>query len=161
MKFFKGNIVKCCLGTNNLKYGKIYTILDTSSDGRTYKVNNDSHHYYDASRFELVMPETQVLGVPGVPEGYRLVRIGVPKDGELIVASGEKVSVAKCLMSAYAIVEKIVPDPPKTRSVVLNKYIYWDSEGLERITYCTEAYVKRFFSKYFLIEKGEAIEVPV
>lgn len=61
---------------------KVYTIKDVHPlyDG-VYLEELVPHLWYRADHFKLVEPDPQV--VPGVPEGYRLVRIGPPMKGEL------------------------------------------------------------------------------
>jgi hypothetical protein len=57
------------------------------------------------------MSETN--NIEGVPEGWRLVRIGKPKVGEWFIGDGFTVCEAKAglIFSGYAIVERI--EPPK------------------------------------------------
>lgn len=61
---------------------RVYTVKDVHPlyDG-VYLEELAPHLWYRADHFKPVEPVTRV--VPGVPEGYRLVRIGKPKQGEL------------------------------------------------------------------------------
>jgi len=63
--------------------------------------------------------------LPGVPNGYRLVRIGAPKKGEFFIASYNMVVRADENMYEYCwpVVEPIEPPKSKTEEVVLNKYL--------------------------------------
>lgn len=58
---------------------KVYTVRETlgTFDGVFLK----EHFWYGAELFTIAEPDPQA--VPGVPEGYRLVWIGPPKQGEL------------------------------------------------------------------------------
>jgi len=74
-------------------------------DGIYLKDHSDM--WYTASRFTLVEPPDP-QAVPGVPEGYRLVRIGQPKYGEEYL--GYENQVRKCdaggMSKGWAVVEK-------------------------------------------------------
>ena len=61
---------------------KVYTVKETPNvfDGAYLKEHNE-YFWYSADLLTLVEPDPRQ--VPGVPEGYRLVRIGPPKKGEL------------------------------------------------------------------------------
>ena len=66
---------------------KVYTVRDTPGvlSGVFLQEHNPSSWYFFED-FELVEPDQRE--VPGVPEGYRLVRLGAPKKGELYVDYG-------------------------------------------------------------------------
>lgn len=74
---------------------------------------------WDGYRFDLVEDEVPVPRIPGVPEGYQVIRIGSPMTGESFINWQGKLEVeppngyhaAKC----YPIVEKVGPPvaPPK------------------------------------------------
>jgi hypothetical protein len=69
----------------------VYTIRDVhpACDG-VYLEELAPHLWYRADHFKLAEPDLRA--VPGVPEGYRLVRIGAPKEGEWYMNwSGEAV----------------------------------------------------------------------
>lgn len=82
--FRKGDKVKFVTSTYQCSPApdpdKVYTIRDVHPlyDG-VYLEELAPHLWYRADHFKLIDPS----GVPGVPEGYRLVRIGPPKKGEL------------------------------------------------------------------------------
>ena len=103
--------------------------------------------------------------VPGVTDGYRLVRIGAPKKGELFMTAYDMVRQAEYNMYDYtwAIIEKIEPAKPKTRSVVLNRYLVWDdgTPANGRVIECEESYVTACWHNYKLIGHSETIEVEV
>lgn len=104
--------------------------------------------------------------VPGVPDGYRLVRIGSRRKGDMYLngLSGS-VTVAKSneTYNGYAIVEPIKPvDPPKpkTEDVVLNRYLV--GVGVMRtVLVATAEYMDTYYYDYKLIGHSETIEVEV
>ena len=100
--------------------------------------------------------------VPGVPDGYRLVRIGVPLKGEYYLPyvgdTVQKSSGNMFLLSV--IVEPIEPPKPKTEKVVLNKYLV--GVGLMRtMLVATAEYMDTYYYDYKLIGPSETIEVEV
>lgn len=103
--------------------------------------------------------------VPGVPDGYRLVRIGAPKKGEYFVIGYSSVQQADENMYEYCwpIVEPIKPvEPPKpkTEEVVLNKYLV--GVGVMRtVLVATPEYMDTYYYDYKLIGHSETIEVEV
>ena len=105
--------------------------------------------------------------VPGVPDGYRLVRIGYPLRDECYLNSSCRAVQANCDFAdgAYAIVELIEPvEPPKpkTEDVVLNKYLVRSNDGGHwMLVVCSAGYADTFFSDYKLIGHSETIEVEV
>jgi hypothetical protein len=69
---------------------KVYTVKELPSifDGVYLKEHNE-YFWYGAELFTLVEPDPRAL--PGVPEGYRLVRIGQPLTGEYYLNWGGEV----------------------------------------------------------------------
>ena len=73
---------------------------------------------WDGYRFDPV-EEVHVPQIPGVPEGYRAVRIGSPTTGESFINSEGKVDVSGGwhIAKRYVVVEKVIVDkvePPVT-----------------------------------------------
>ncbi len=102
--------------------------------------------------------------VPGVPDGYRLVRIGAPKKGEFFITSYNTVVRADGNMYEYCwpVVEPIEPPKSKTEEVVLNKYLVRSSDGEHwMLIVCTAGYADTFFTNYKLLGHSETIEVEV
>jgi hypothetical protein len=105
--------------------------------------------------------------VPGVPDGYRLVRIGAPKKGEFFIISHNMVVRADENMYEYCwpvveLIKPVEPPKPKTEEVVLNKYLVRSSDGGHwMLIVCTAGYADTFFSNYKLIGPSETIEVEV
>ncbi len=102
----------------------------------------------------------------GLPDGYRAVRWGKAGLYETYVDSGG--SVREWLsygLSAwnYLIVVKITPPKPKTRSVVLNRYLVWDADiaGSHRVIVAEEDYVTDNWDNFTLLGHSETIEVEV
>lgn len=86
---------------------KVYTVKTNPGifDGVFLKEHNE-HFWYGAELFTLVEPDQRE--VPGVPEGYRLVRIGTPKAGETYLNSRNKACKADhdFVAGGYPVVEK-------------------------------------------------------
>ena len=102
--------------------------------------------------------------VPGVPDGYRLVRIGAPLKGEYLITGWGKVQQADENMYEYCwpIVEPVEPPIPKTEEVILNKYLVRSNDGGHwMLVVCSAGYADTFFSNYKLIGPSETIEVEV
>ena len=105
--------------------------------------------------------------VPGVPDGYRLVRIGAPKKGEYFVIGYSSVQQADENMYEYCwpIVEPIKPvEPPKpkTEDVVLNRYLVRSNDGGHwMLVVCSAGYADTFFSDYKLIGPSETVTIEV
>lgn len=86
--FKVGDRVKFIGSAEKHLYGKppdpnqVYTVRETLETGvfdGAYLVEHNPDFWYSAKHLELVRPAT----IPGIPDGYRLVRIGPPKKGEL------------------------------------------------------------------------------
>jgi len=107
--------------------------------------------------------------LPGVPDGYRAVRFGKANDSNWYVgATGKLQQCTADGQSAwnYMIVEKITPSEPpkpKTRSVVLNRYLVWDdgTPANGRVVECEESYATAGWHNYKLLGHSETIEVEV
>ena len=100
----------------------------------------------------------------GLPDGYRLVRIGRPDVGESYLDGTHDVRccAVNCMTQGWAIVEKIEPPKPKTEEVILNKYLVRSSDGEHwMLIVCTAGYADTFFSNYKLLGHSETIEVEV
>jgi len=86
---------------------KVYTVRETPSifDG-VYLEEHNSYFWYGAENFERAKPDPQT--VPGVPYGYRLVRIGTPKAGESYLNSYNKACKADhdFVAGGYPVVER-------------------------------------------------------
>ena len=86
-KFKPGDRVKYIGGsrsTNPPNPDTVYMVRKTPSycDG-VFLEEHNRDFWYNAEYFKLVEPDPRA--VPGIPEGYRLVRIGPPKEGELLL----------------------------------------------------------------------------
>ncbi len=173
--------------------------------------------YFDLLPAEVVVSNEVEKQVPGVPDGYRLVRIGAPKKGEFFITSYNTVvradenmyeycwpvvepvtnetqlpgipdgyravrfgharlndkymdqSALRSWQSSghsagfYLIVEKVEPPKPKTRSVVLSRYLVWDADiaGTHRVIVAEEDYVADNWQNFTLLGHSETIEVEV
>ncbi len=80
---------------------------------------------WDPWRFELV-EEPAKPAVPGIPDGYRLVRIGTPDAGEYVLDStgGTHKITSECFAKNYVIVEPAKPLAPKMKKVKLKQYVF-------------------------------------
>ncbi len=80
---------------------------------------------WEEHRFELV-EEPAKPAVPGIPDGYRLVRIGTIVVGESYVDND---GVVRSVINSgysfknYVIVEPVEPVKPKTKKVKMRKYM--------------------------------------
>ncbi len=104
----------------------------------------------------------------GLPDGYRAVRYGKAELGnEYLVASQIRLWNSSDESGCdYLIVEKITPpEPPKpkTRSVVLNRYLVWDdgTPSNARVVECEESYVTACWHNFTLLGHTVTIEVEV
>ena len=101
----------------------------------------------------------------GLPDGYRAVRFGHARLNDEYLDQ----SVLRDWNSAaeshghYLIVEKIEPPKPKTRSVVLNRYLVWDADTpcSHRVIVAEEGYVTDNWQNFTLLGHSETIEVEV
>jgi hypothetical protein len=101
----------------------------------------------------------------GLPDGYRAVRFGRARLNDKYLdhrALREWNSAAESY-GDYLIVENITPPEPKTRSVVLNRYLVWDGETpcSHRVIVAEEDYVTDNWHNFKLIGHSETIEVEV
>ncbi len=101
----------------------------------------------------------------GLPDGYRAVRFGPAKLGDEYFNGPHPVKWNSVAPSAgfYLIVEKITPPKPKTRSVVLNRYLVWDADVpcSYRVIIAEEGYVTDNWQNFTLLGHSETIEVEV
>lgn len=133
---------------------------------------------WDTDKFELyvepqpepvTVTEPSVQQIPGVPDGYRLVRIGAPKKGEQFIGGYNILSKADVNMYdyAWAIVEPIVPPAPPTPipttvTVQLNRYLVGDlKNGKVCVCTCTAEYAEFNLSSYRLLGPSETLELEV
>lgn len=135
---------------------------------------------WDTDKFDLyvepqpepvTVTEPAVQQIPGVPDGYRLVRIGAPKKGEQFISIHDGVFEAEKdypTQSGYAIVEPIVPPAPPTPistmvTVQLNRYLVGDLMGVsgQRVIECTAQWVDTFHKEYRLLGPSETLELEV
>lgn len=150
----------------NLDLSKVYVVEEISSIGTVRLIG--VRHWWAEERFELAEPVSNEAQLPGIPDGYRLVRIGAPKKGERFIIAHDTVRQAEENMYDYtwAIVEKITPpeEPiPETRSVVLNRYLVWDEDTpcSHRVIVAEEDYVTDNWQNFTLLGHSETIEVEV
>jgi hypothetical protein len=106
--------------------------------------------------------EDQVLGVP---DGYRLVRIGAPKKGELFIFAYDKAIRAEENMYDYTwaiveLIEPIEPPKPKTEEIVLNKYLL-NQNGQWLMVVATAEYVDTYCIDYTLLGHSETVTIEV
>ena len=82
---------------------------------------------------ELILDKVTFEGVPGVPEGWRLVRIGLPKEGEwYCTALGSEVVVQQATydwtLAAVAIVERI------PLNIEVGKWYQFSDNSVQKVT---------------------------
>jgi hypothetical protein len=135
---------------------------------------------WDADKFELysepqpepvTVTEPPVQQIPGVPDGYRLVRIGAPKKGEQFITVQDEVFEARDdypVNGGYAIVEPIVPPAPPTPipttvKVQLNRYLVGDLHvpATLFVLEATEEYIENNYGTYRLLGPSETLELEV
>ncbi len=155
------------------KESKVLTVLRTPSDTGLIDIGCGKGNFWDSKYFELVSEKENDVSnevekqVPGVPDGYRLVRIGVPKRGELYVVDRGYVREAlgdwgriTCEIAIVELIKPIEPPKPKTEEVVLNKYLV--GVGLMRtMLVATAEYMDTYYYDYKLIGHSETVEVEV
>jgi hypothetical protein len=109
-------------------------------------------------RRKATMPEP-VQQIPGVPEGWRVVRVGRPQSHETIAGHSGPES-GEGLSRCYAIIERIEPEKPKTRKVVLRKYVVGITDG-SQIVWTDYRPTDSLYN--FVHDTGvvEEIEIPV
>ena len=100
--------------------------------------------------------------VPGVPDGWRLARIGAPKKGEFFITSYNMVerSDENMYEHCWPVVELIEPPKPKTEEVVLNKYLLKQG-GQWLMIVATAKYVDTYCREYTLIGPSETVTIEV
>lgn len=135
--------------------------------------------WWDTDKFELyvepqpepvAVTEPAVQQIPGVPDGYRLVRIGAPKKGEQFIGGYDILSKADVNMYDYTwvIVEPIVPPAPPTPvptkvKVQLNRYLVGDLQvpATLFVLEATEEYIENNYGMYRLLGPSETLELEV
>jgi len=151
----------------NLDLSKVYSVEETSSIGTVRLAG--VRHWWAEERFELVEPVSNEAQLPGIPDGYRAVRFGHARLNDEYLDQSALRTWQSSGHSAgfYLIVEKITPpEPPKpkTRSVVLNRYLVWDSDDRGagcRVIVAEEGYVTDNWQNFTLLGHSETIEVEV
>jgi hypothetical protein len=141
------------------------------ADGGSIDVGDGNGCLWDKRCFDLLPAEVTVSNetqLPGLPDGYRAVRFGPARlnDEYLNCAHPVKWNTTAESAGHYLIVEKITPpEPPKpkTRSVVLNRYLVWDADttGTHRVIVAEEGYVSDNWQNFTLLGHSETIEVEV
>lgn len=135
---------------------------------------------WDTDKFDLyvepqpepvTVTEPAVQRIPGVPNGYRLVRIGAPKKGEQFISIHDGVLAAKKdypTQSGYAIVEPVTPPAPPTPiptmvKVQLNRYLVGDLQvpATLFVLEATEEYIDQICVNYRLLGPSETLELEV
>jgi hypothetical protein len=125
-------------------------------------VGIDVNEYCENGRYivrrKATMPEP-VQQIPGVPEGWRVVRVGRPQSHETIAGHSGPES-GEGLSRCYAIIERIEPEKPKTRKVVLRKYVVGITDG-SQIVWTDYRPTDSLYN--FVHDTGvmEEIEIPV
>jgi len=148
---------------------EVCTVLRSSSDS---VILDGVAHAWDPDRFDLVPAEVNVsneVQLPGIPDGYRAVRFGKAKEGDWYVGANgnlQQWNVGGQSAWNYLIVEPITPPEPakpKTRSVVLNRYLVWDEDTpcSHRVIVAEEGYVMDNWQNFTLLGHSETIEVEV
>jgi len=101
----------------------------------------------------------------GLPDGYRAVRFGPARLDDVYMDHSKlrEWNSAGESHGHYLIVEKSTPAKPKTRSVVLNRYLVWDdfTPANGRVVECEESYVIACWHNFKLLGHSETIEVEV
>jgi hypothetical protein len=146
-----------------LEIGKVYEVEELSSLD-TVRLAGVAQ-WWSEERFELVEPVSNEAQLPGIPDGYRAVRYGRARlnDKYLDQSRLRDWDSAAGSNGCYLIVEKIEPPKPKTRSVVLNRYLVWegDTHGTGRVIVAEEDYVTDNWQNFTLLGHSETIEVEV
>ena len=126
--------------------------------------------YVEPQPEPVTVPEPAVQQIPGVPDGYRLVRIGAPMKGEQFIGGYNILSKADVNMYdyAWAIVEPIVPPAPPTPipttvKVQLNRYLVGDLQvpATLFVLEATEEYIENNYGMYRLLDASETLELEV
>ena len=140
-------------------------------DGKSLDIGDGDGCYWDERYFDLVPAEVTVsneVQLPGIPDGYRAVRWGLANLGDTYLnTTGVQLwNTDGSSAFNYLIVEKITPpEPPKpkTRSVVLNRYLVWDGDTpcSHRVIVAEEGYVTDNWQNFTLLGRSEIIEVEV
>ena len=133
---------------------------------------------WDTDKFDLyvepqpepvTVTEPSVQQIPGVPDGYQLVRIGAPKKGEQYLDLNGGISNADCdwWKTNIPVIEPIVPPAPPTPipttvKVQLNRYLVGDlKNGKVCVCTCTAEYAEFNMSSYRLLGPSETLELEV
>ena len=140
-------------------------------DSKSLDVGDGNGCFWDEKYFDLLPAEVTVskeTQLPGIPDGYRAVRFGHAQLNDEYMDQDALRSWQSSGRSAgfYLIVEKIAPpEPPKpkTRLVVLNRYLVWDGDTpcSHRVIVAEEGYVTDNWQNFTLLGHSETIEVEV
>lgn len=126
--------------------------------------------YVEPQPEPVTVTEPAVQQIPGVPNGYRLVRIGAPKKGEQYLDLNGGISNADCdwWKTNIPVIEPIVPPAPPTPipttvTVQLNRYLVGTLGGVTgmRIVEGTQEWVDTFHKEYRLLGPSETLELEV
>lgn len=125
--------------------------------------------YVEPQPEPVTVTEPAVQQIPGVPDGYRLVRIGGPKKGEQYLDLNGGISAADCdwWKTNIPVIEPIVPPAPPTPipttvTVQLNRYLVGDlKNGKVCVCTCTAEYAEFNLSSYRLLGPSETLELEV
>ena len=107
---------------NNWPHGqKVMTVSRVRGVLAMFDEDEEELPFWDMNYFELVEEPAKPV-VPGIPYGYRLVRIGTPEIGEYTVTGNGGVMRIEedCCMKYYVIIE---PLAPKTKKVKMWQYM--------------------------------------
>ena len=134
---------------------------------------------WDTDRFELyvepqpepvTVTEPAVQQIPGVPDGYRLVRIGKINFGEEYIRAvngkvEEWISSDESL-GFHIVVEPIEPPAPPTPipstvKVQLNRYLVGCTNETHCVLICTQEYIDQNYVNYRLLGPSETLELEV
>jgi hypothetical protein len=104
----------CYSNDEYFKAGEEFTVKEVLSGQETVRLVERGQCWHE-SRFELVPPDhTAAPQIEGLPEGYRVVRIGAPAEGESIIGSRGTVVVSQGYETCkcYVILEKFDQPAP-------------------------------------------------
>ena len=126
--------------------------------------------YVEPQPEPVTVTEPAVQQIPGVPDGYRLVRIGAPKKGEQYLDMNGGISVVDCdwWKMNIPLIEPIVPPAPPipiptTVKVQLNRYLVGDLQvpATLFVLEATEEYIENNYVNYRLLGPSETLELEV
>ena len=155
---------------SNWKLGSAVCTVFRNNSG-SIDIGDGNGCYWDCEYFDLLPDEVTVsneVQLPGIPDRYRAVRFGHARlnDEYMDQSVLREWNSAAESVGFYLIVEKIAPpEPPKpkTRSVVLNRYLVWDADVpcSHRVIVAEEGYVTDNWQNFTLLGHSETIEVEV